>query len=208
MHKIWIINTTYNANLMKHQQGISLLVPWFHSVFSLVSSWRILQHASQVLSKSAPNVYYGQNASMAAGVHLAACLHASRLSPSLFACRPRRSPLAVCPSQFFPRWSPLAVRPSQFFPRPSMSLQEFHIRPTIWSDWMRRTLRTGSDSSETCVAPYPPNAIWYDYVCGAALFWDAPRPQVAKSQRRNWPQWIQGISSMETLGLNIFLFRN
>ena len=69
MHKIWIINTTYNANLMKHQQGISLLVPWFHSVFSLVSNWRILQHASQVLSKSAPNVYYGQNASMAAGVY-------------------------------------------------------------------------------------------------------------------------------------------
>ena len=126
MHKIWIINTTYNENLMKHQQGISLLVPWFHSVFSLVSNWRILQHASQVLSKSAPNVYYGQNASMAAGVHLAACLHAPRFSPSLFACRPRRSPLAVCPSQFFPRWSPLAVRPSQFFPRPSMSLQEFH----------------------------------------------------------------------------------
>ena len=142
MHKIWIINTTYNANLMKHQQGISLLVPWFHSVFSLVSNWRILQHASQVLSKSAPNVYYGQNASMAAGVHLAACLHAPRFSPSLFACRPRRSPLAVCPSQFsprwsplavrpsqfFPRWSPLAGRPSQFFPRPSMSLQEFHKR--------------------------------------------------------------------------------
>ena len=66
---------------------------------------------------------------MAAGVHLAACLHAPRFSPSLFACRPRRSPLAVWPSQFFPRWSPLAVRPSQFFPRPSMSLQEFHRPP-------------------------------------------------------------------------------
>ena len=63
---------------------------------------------------------------MAAGVHLAVCLHAPRFSLSLFACRPRRSPLAVCPSQFFPRWSPLAVRPSQFSPRPSMSLQEFH----------------------------------------------------------------------------------
>ena len=103
MHKIWIINTTYNAKLMKHQQNISLLVPWFHSVFSLVSNWRILQHASQVLSKSAPNVYYGQNASMATGVHLAACLHAPRFSPSLFSCRPRRLPLAVCPSQFFHR---------------------------------------------------------------------------------------------------------
>ena len=54
-----------------------------------------------------------------------------RFSPSLFACRPRRSPLAVCPSQFFPRWSPLAVRPSQFFPRPSMSLQEFHTESDL-----------------------------------------------------------------------------
>ena len=78
-----------------------------------------------------------------------------------------------------------------------------------WSDWKRRTLRTGSDSSETCVAPYPPNAIWYDYVCGAALFWDAPRPQVAKSQRRNWPQWIQGVTkwfpSKNTLSFEVYL---
>ena len=123
MHKIWIINTTYNANLMKHQQGISLLVPWFHSVFSLVSNWRILQHASQVLSKSAPNVYYGQNASMAAGVHLAACLHAPRFSPSLFACRPRCSLVALAvrlsPSQVAPRSLPLAVFPSLVAPRSS-----------------------------------------------------------------------------------------
>ena len=167
MQKIWIINTTYNANLMKHQQGISLLVPWFHSVFSLVSNWMILQHASQVLCKSAPNVYYGQNASMAAGVHLAACLHAPRFSPSLFACRPRcslvalavrlspslfagrprRSPLAVCPSQFSPRWSPLAGRPSQFFPRPSMSLQEFHIiliSLMHWAVWVSFSIGCGT----------------------------------------------------------------
>ena len=103
----------------KHQQGISLLVPWFHSVFSLVSNWRILQHASQVLSKSAPNVYYGQNASMAAGVHLAACLHAPRFSPSLSTCRPRCSLVALAgrPSQFAPRSFSFAGRPSQFAPR-------------------------------------------------------------------------------------------
>ena len=41
-----------------------------------------------------------------------------------------------------------------------------------------------SDTSESCVTPYPPNAVCS--VRGAALFWDAPRPQVAKS-RRNWP---------------------
>ena len=118
MHKIWIINTTYNANLMKHQQGISLLVPWFHSVFSLVSNWRILQHASQVLSKSAPNVYYGQNAyTLLHACTLLACRPrcslvalAVRLSPSQVA--PRSLPLAVFPSLVAPRSSPLAVFPS------------------------------------------------------------------------------------------------
>ena len=60
---------------------------------------------------------------MAAGVHLAACLHAPRFSPSLFACRPRCSLVALAgrPSQFAPRSfsslvaprsSPLAVFPS------------------------------------------------------------------------------------------------
>ena len=78
--------------------------------FFTVSNWRILQHASQVLSKSAPNVYYGQNASMAAAVHLAACPHAPRLSPSQVA--PRSLPLAVFPSLVAPRSSPLAVFPS------------------------------------------------------------------------------------------------
>ena len=108
MHKMWIINTTYNANLMKHQPSISLLVPWFHSVFSLVSNWRILQHASQVLSKSAPNVYYGQNASMAPR-----CMPARS---SLLAPRCSLVALAGRPSEFAPRSFSLAGRPSQFAP--------------------------------------------------------------------------------------------
>ena len=54
-------------------------------------------------------------------------------------------------------------------------------------------LRTGSDSSESGVTPYLPNAICY--VRGAALFWDAPRPQVAKSQ----PSGYRGSSLLNCI---------
>ena len=161
MHKIWIINTTYNANLMKHQQGISLLVPWFHSVFSLVSNWRILQHASQVLSKSTPNVYYGQNASMAA-----------RGTPR---CMPARSSLVALacslvalagrPSQFAPRSFPLAGRPSQFAPR------SFSLAPQCPS---RNSIGNGPPRSErvsiwvkTAPQSHGDQAFWSD----ATAFW-------------------------------------
>ena len=157
MHKIWIINTTYNANLMKHQQGISLLVPWFHSVFSLVSNWRILQHASHVLSKSAPNVYYGQNASMAAGVQvhlLYACtLLASRprcslvalavrLSPSQVA--PRSLPLAGFPSLVAPRSSPLAVFPSPLNVPPGIPYALYPLGPVATQAYYLKRLNAAN----------------------------------------------------------------
>ena len=109
--------------------------------FSLVSNWRILQHAPQVLSKSAPNVYYGQNASIwqqgYTSLHACTLLAprprcslvalAVRLSPSQVA--PRSLPLAVFPSLVAPRSSPLAV-----FPSP-LNVPNSIVTPVCGTEW-------------------------------------------------------------------------
>ena len=112
---------------------------------------------------------------MAAGVHLAACLHAPRLSPSLFTCRPRCSLVALAgrPSQFAPRSFSLAGRPSQFAPRSFSLAPQCPSRNSIRPDYFAAT-RSRSlflTINECCVSAAAA-AIW-------EIQWRRSTPQLA-----------------------------